>query len=259
MTRKNEPNRRVKTAETAFEILETIRELDGARVTELANRLDLANSTVHDHVVTLEDLEYLTKNGQEYRLSLKMLDHGTWVKQDYTSLARLSRPVLEELAVETDQSAWLIVEEHGKGVYLEKAMGENAVQNDVRIGMREDIHALAAGKAILAHLPDAERDAIIDRQGLERHTNHTITDRDTLYDELKTIREQGFAMMDSELIEGLRAVGSVIIRSDEVLGAIAVVGPSTKIDDEYFESALPEMVMGGRNEIELKIKYEQTT
>jgi DNA-binding IclR family transcriptional regulator len=257
MTEKNPPNRRVKTAETTFGVIEAIRDMDGAGITELADQLDLALSTVHDHVATLENLEYVTKTGREYNLSLKLLDHGTWVKQQYSTISKLSKPLLEDLAAETGQSAWLIVEEHGRGIYLEKAMGEHAVQTSVRVGNREDLHTLAAGKAILAHLPETKIEGIIDRHGLENRTAKTITDRDTLFEDLRIIRERGFALMDEELIEGLRAVGSVITCSDEVRGAVAVAGPLTQMDDEYFEETLPQKVIGVTNEVRLKIKYDQ--
>lgn len=257
MERSGTPNRTVKTAQTVFDIIEALRALDGAGVTDLADHLGLAPSTVHDHVTTLESMEYVRKDGDEYALSLKFLDHGTWIKQTYDTISDLSKPVLDGLAAETGESTWLIVEEHGRAIYLEKAMGEHAVQTNVRIGMREDIHALAAGKAILAHMPETAVEAVVDRRGLAARTEHTITDCEALYEELETIRERGYATMDGELLEGLRAVGSAITYSDRVLGAVAVAGPSTRIDDELFRDDIPEAVTAAANEIELKAEYSR--
>ncbi|MFB6187002.1 MAG: IclR family transcriptional regulator C-terminal domain-containing protein, partial [Halobacteriaceae archaeon] len=66
------------------------------------------------------------------------------------------------------------------------------------IGARRLPHANAAGKAILAHLPEDVVHDILDRTGLPEHTKHTITSRKELFDELDSIRERGYAVNRGE-------------------------------------------------------------
>jgi len=54
---------RIEAVERSLEIVDAIHKLDGARVTELANYLDWAPSTVHSHLKTLEHHRYLVKEG----------------------------------------------------------------------------------------------------------------------------------------------------------------------------------------------------
>ena len=180
------PPRRVKTADTVFEIIETLQEMDGASLAELADELDFAKSTLHDHLSTLVAKEYVVKSDDEYSLSLKFLNHGVFVR-DNTDIWHAGRPIIEKLADHTGEIAWLIVEEHGRAVYLDKARGERGIQTHAEVGRRGYLHSLASGKLLLAYMPDERVDEIIDRHGLPELTSATITDRDELENELERI------------------------------------------------------------------------
>jgi len=78
----------------------------------------------------------------------------------------------------------LFVEKHGRGVFLHRSTGKNAVGTNTRIGGTLPLHASAAGKAIIAFLPGDRLDEMIKQQGLEEQTPHTITDEETLREEL---------------------------------------------------------------------------
>lgn len=95
------------------------------------------------------------------------------------------------------------------------------------IGKRVPLHNIAAGKAILAHLSEERVEEIIGQHGLEEWTERTITDREALFSELETIREQEYARNDGETFEGFRAVASPILHEGELLGSIVVSGPVT--------------------------------
>jgi DNA-binding IclR family transcriptional regulator len=252
MTAEDGRDRRVKSANTTFDIIETIHELDGAGVTAIAESLGLAKSTVHDHLSTMVDKEYLIKEGSSYQLGLKFLTHGIHAR-DHLGVLPTVQPHLEQVASETGEIAWFLVEEYGRGVYLSKAKGDRAVQPYGTVGDRVDLHGIAAGKAILAHLPEPRVRGIIDEHGLEPQTSETVTDPDRLLEELESIREQGIAFNDEESIVGHRAVASPIRPADGLLGAIVVSGPKKRLQDERFTEELPELVSGTANAIELEL------
>lgn len=251
-------NRRVKTVDTVFDIVEAVRDLGGGTVTEVADHLGLAKSTAHDHLTTLQDKEYLIKEGDTYHVGLKFLDHGMYVKASKDILTA-ARPTLKELADKTGEIAWLYVEEHGKAVALGRIPGEHAVVTVGRVGMFTPIHAPAAGKAMLAHLPDRRVEEIIDRFGLAALTENTITDPDALVQELNVVRDRGFALNDEETRLGLRAVGSAIVCEGNVAGAISVSGPLNRLRGEYFREEIPAEVLGAANVIELMISEANDT
>jgi IclR family acetate operon transcriptional repressor len=244
--------RSVKTAETVFEIVELLDGVGAASLTTIATELDMPRSTLHPYLTTLVDQEYLCKEGNEYRLSLKFLDHGITVQQN-EPVYEASAPFLEQVADETREIVWLVVEEHGKAVCLRKAEGEHAIQPYKRIGLRMTMHDIASGKAILAELDDRRVREIVDQHGLPERTERTITDTDELFAELEEIRETGVALNDGESMEGFRAVASSICTDGTLRGSLVVSGPRNRIRGERFREELPRIVSGTTNALELEL------
>jgi DNA-binding IclR family transcriptional regulator len=248
----NTSGRTVSTANKTFEIIEFIDSVGSARLNEIATQLDIANSTAHDHLSTLVNCEYLVKNGYEYQLGLKFLSHGIRVRNQYEVYEAASSS-LSQIAEKTGEIVWLVTEEYGRAVYLDKALGEAAIQPYGTIGGRVDLHSIAAGKSILAHLPEDRVNKIIDKWGLNSMTEHTITDSEELKRELDVIRSQGYALNDEESMLGFRAVGAPILVNETPVGSIAVSGPKNRISDDKFEQKFPEIVSGTTNAIELSL------
>lgn len=245
----------IKTTDTVFRILEAIQEMDGGRVTEIAEHLDVTKSTVHRHLSTLKEREYVVKRGDEYEIGLRFLDLGQYAKTQNPAYVKAESKV-RELASETDERVQFIVEEHGQAVYVARETGEHAVETDPGIGKRVPLHATAAGKAILAHIPESCLEQIIDEQELPKITSNTITDKEELYEELEIIRDRGYSFNDQENIEGLRAVGVPLIgQNDEVIGALSVSGPTKRFTGDRYKREIPELLMGVANELELNIVY----
>ncbi len=180
---------------------------------------------------------------------------GGYAQRQVTAYPKIKEKV-DELAAETGERAQFIVEEHGQRVYLYTDVGESAVQTGAHVGKRGAIHTSAAGKAILANLPDDRIDTIIAEHGLSEGTTDSISSRADLYDELETIREQGYAFNQQETTEGVNAVGAAVLDSDgTVIGSLSVSGPANRIKDDWLTEELLEQVLGAVNELELDIKH----
>lgn len=254
MNQDRKPRRPVKTTYTVFNIVEALLELQGARLTELAEHLDMAKSAVHNHLATLEQEEFVVKDGDEYRVGLKFLDYGTQVR-DRINVYQTAKPELKDLANSTEEVAWLFIEEHGRGIYLLNFEGRRAVTTSGYPGKRAHLHYLAGGKTILAHLPEHRVEEIIDRHGLPARTEETITTREELYEEIETIREQGFAFNDEEEVAHVRAVGAPILLGGTIIGAISVAGPVNRLRSDRFRQTLPEEVMATAETISLRLSH----
>jgi IclR family acetate operon transcriptional repressor len=245
----------VKSVETAFRILDALKDLDGAGVSELATHLDIPKSTIHNYLSTLVQEEYVVKDGLTYHVGIRFLEYGAYARVQL-SIYEIATPEVDELAATTGELANLMVEEHGRGSYLHRARGDKAVQVEAHVGTRVPLHGTALGKAIMAHLPRERVNEIVERHGLPASTPNTITDRETLDDELARIREEGVAFDDEERIAGLRCVAAPILsKNDRVLGAISVAGPSNRIRDDRFTEELPRRVLETVNVIELNVTY----
>lgn len=242
------------SVQTTVEIIEAVRVLDGPGVSAIAEELELPTSTVFDHLQTLEQNEFV-KNDGGYRIGPRFLDVGGYArKQD--PLYDVAEPELQKLAHKTGEHANLITEEFGKSVFYAKAEGQDAFQLDTHVGKQVHLATTSGGKAILAEFPDEKIEAILDEHGLPTVTDHTITDRDRLFEEIEEVRRRGFAIDDEERIAGVRCVGSSITDDGgDVIGAVSVSGPKSGMQKERFLEEIPDLVLRTANVIEVNMKY----
>lgn len=250
----NETGRKLRTVETAIQLLDVVREHGGLNTAEIASELGLAKSTVHGYLSTLETHNYVYKEGQTYRIGAEMLNVGSHVRHRHPHY-RLATGMVDEISGETTERAQFIVEEYGKGVVIHTSTGSKGVQVDSRIGKRSYLHASSAGKAILAWSSRDLLDDVIDQVGLVALTDNTITDRGELVDELEAISERGYSYNREESIEGLHAVGVPLLHDGAVVGAISVSGPSHRLAGPEFETEIPNYLLGMANEFNLRVTH----
>ncbi|WP_246998203.1 IclR family transcriptional regulator [Halosolutus gelatinilyticus] len=248
-------HRPVETVDTAFDIIELLKRDDGLGITAIADELGLAKSTIHRHVKTLESRGLLVREDDSYRISTWFLDYGVHVRNEHTPFSVI-KPKVDELAAETDEKVWAVIEEHGMGVHIYGAQGRHSVKTHARIGQRTPLHQFAAGKAILAHLPDDRIDEILDEYGLPGRTDQTITDRDDLRDQLETVRDRGYAFNREESVVGVHAVGAPVRdRSGIAVGAISIAGPANRLRGGLLTEELPDLLLGATNEVEINLAH----
>lgn len=244
----------VQAIETTFSIVEALRKLNGAGPSEVAEQLGMATSTVHDHLRTLEESEYVIFEDGTYRIGPRIFEFGGHARKQM-KIHRVAEPEIQRLALETGEHANLMIEDHGKGIFLTKAQGEDAVHLDTYVGMRVHLQTTALGKAILAHMPRDRVEAILDRHGLPSVSENTITDRETLLEELETSRERGYTIDDEERVTGMRCVAAPIKGEETVLGAVSISSPTSRMKGKRFTEEIPELVRDTANVIEVNMTY----
>ena len=246
--------KRIQAVQTSLAILEALKENQTAGVTEIAHAIGVTKGTAYNHLATLREEGYVVKTeADEYQLGLKFADLAYHAKARVPILS-LARAEVEKLGEKSGEMALFTVEEHGLGVCLHVAYGEDAVTTPLHVGYRNTLHHTAVGKAILAHLPEEDVREIIDRRGLRQVTEHTITDEETLFEELADVRRRGIAFNEEETMHGLVGVGAPVIDQEgEVLGALSVIGPRSRFDEERFRQELPDMITRHVNIIEINL------
>jgi DNA-binding IclR family transcriptional regulator len=249
--------RKIGSAERVFDIIEILRDYDGATVSVVADELDTAVSTAHQYLHTIEERSFIVRENNEYHVSLRFLDYGTYARS-LQPAQQLAKEKVQELAEETGERAQYVVPQHGSAVVLYTATEKKAVKTGVTPGTHAPLHASAAGKAIIASFSDERIFDIIETKGLHPLTEHTITDRDHLLTELERIREEDVAFNDQEHMNRLRAVG-VPVRNpnDDVMGALSVSAPTNRFKGDIFTQEIPDLLLGTANELELNIEYSE--
>jgi DNA-binding IclR family transcriptional regulator len=246
----------IKTVPVALHLVDTIRSLDGATLSELSDAVEMPTSTVHDHLRTLEMEGYLVSEDNEYHISTRFLEIGDYV-QRRKKVFGIAKQELDELAETTGHHANLMIEEHNQGVFLYKSRGPDAVTVDTHAGMRVPLQTTALGKSIMAYRPQDEVETIVDEHGLPDVTENTISSREALYDELERIRERGYATDDEERVRGMRCVAAPIRNDDgRAIAAVSVSAPKSRLRDERFTEKVPDLVNNVANIVEVNITYQ---
>lgn len=241
-------SRHVKSVQTGFRIIHVLQNYDGATLNELAEQLDLAKSTVHNYLSTLESMGYVVNYDGTYRLGLRFLTHGMAAKSSL-KIGDLIERALDEIAREVSQAAWWIVEEFGRGIFVEKAVPDGCQRIYGRVGKRSYLHTHAPGKAILAELPEEYLQQVIDYHGLPTNTTQTLDNLERLREQLAQIRDQGFAFSDGEAALGVQSVGVAFEDPGGRSHAIGVFGYSHDLGGEQLDKDIPSLLRTTANEL----------
>lgn len=241
----------IKSVQTTFWLIETLVKSGGATLPELAEELDKPNSTVHDYLISLRNLGYVAKTGTKYRVSTRFLDMGESARRKM-AVFDPAKSEVDNLARQTGEHASLSVGENGMNVLLYISKGEDALDLGVSEGFRMPMPTNAPGKAILAYLPENQIGEILDEHGLPKVTENTLTSRAELFDQLEQIRERGYATDVGERVEGVRAVAVPIVPAGSVRGALTISGPAHRMEEEWFETELPDLLQRAANVVEVQ-------
>jgi DNA-binding IclR family transcriptional regulator len=248
------PTRTVKAADTLLSVIAGLQELDGAGVTELAEHLGLAKSTVHDHLSTLREHGYVSKDGNMHHLSLRFLDHGSHAR-DRLDLESAVRPAIDNLAADTGETVWFTIAEQGELVYLYRARGDRSIDFVCRTGRRLPIHVTAAGKAILATYSDQEIRSIADDRKLITRTDQTVTDVETLLEQVRAIESDAVALTRGEDYPGVASLAASVTSPDATVGGVSVSGPNKRFREADLDEIRSEL-LATVDEIELRLSLD---
>jgi IclR family acetate operon transcriptional repressor len=227
---------------------------NGVGVSQVAREVGLPISTVHRLLATLVKRGFasLDPESRRYYLGLKVFELSSQVSLP-KGLSEVALPTMRRLAEITGESIFMAVREGAELVYIERAEGQSRISISGTIGARGPLYCTSQGKAILAFLPETEREEIIARIRPERRGPNTITDLDELRRELERTRERGWAVADEENEEGIRAVGVPIMSArGRPMAAMSVAAPVFRVSMRDLEKFAPLLSEAAR-EIELRL------
>lgn len=251
----NDPDNVIKSVETSITIVECLQEREVAKVGEIAEATGSSKGNVSKHLATLVKHGFVDKTENGYKLGLRYLDLGGFV-QDNIRGAPLIKPKIRELADVTGEVAQFAVESNGRSVIIYRETGHQGVSTRTRVGRYLPMHQVASGKAMLAHMSQEKIEEIIQTHGLHAATENTITDKETLLEELATVRQENIAINNAESTKGLYAVAAPITMSSGTLvGACSVSGPSHRMHNEEKIAEVKDTLLSFVNEIELNLTY----
>jgi DNA-binding IclR family transcriptional regulator len=197
---------------------------DGASIRELVARLHLPRTTVYRILNTLQLHDMVRRSADgDYRLGPRLLALAARaVDLDGVDLPVLARPHLERLSAATGEACKVSVIDRDGLLVCAVSEGKREYALTVVPGQRLPLHAGAAGKVLLAHLPPDELARFL-ALPLPRHTARTLADPKRLGRELARIRRQGWAEDKGEFSPSICAMAAPIPdRAGKIIAALSV-------------------------------------
>jgi IclR family acetate operon transcriptional repressor len=200
---------------------------------ELMQLTGLEKNQLYRSIKTLEEAGFLALNPDGKFGMTELLHHlsSFIAPPSQRSLPLLAAPFLDELAVLTGESVNLFVRHGDYAVRVDRRDSPQMVRLASVLGMAAPLHAGAVPKAMLAFLPEEEREKILaGLSSLPAYTERTVLDDVVLRRELNEIRSRGYSISDGDYDSSARGVGAPII--DElglVVAGISVGGPSFRV------------------------------
>lgn len=197
---------------------------DAARMTatELAEKVDISRSAARRYLLTLVHIGLASTDGQNFWLTPKVLNLG----RSYLDSARLPRaivPFLQRLTLQLQISTNYSVLEGDDVVYVSRVNAPQALTSGFEPGTRLPAYTATAGRVLLSAKLDADLWAYLERVQLVSFTHLTVLDKEQLFNELVTIRADGFALTENQYEIGLRGISVPIkSRSGALIGALSV-------------------------------------
>lgn len=214
----------------ALDLLDALDEGGAATLTELSARTGIPKATALRILANLEERQIVQRDGQSrFRLGMRLLQLGTRISADL-DLRTVARPILRALHQDLDETINLGVPAEGGLVYIDILQSSRGLQMTATIGMRDDYHSSALGKAMMAEWPLAAVERALPPDPLPRKTAKTILTLPLLLDALQRTRDDGFAIDDEENEPGARCVAAPLFdHRGQCVGAISVAGPAGRV------------------------------
>lgn len=245
----NESPGGVQSVDRAVSVLEILAREGSAGVSEVAAEIGVHKSTAFRLLAALEERDLVEQNSErgKYQLGFGVLRLASAIP-GRLDIVRQSQSVLDDLARRLDETINLAVVRAHYSVHVQQALGSAAVASQNWVGQLTPLHATSSGKILLAYMGRAMRDEILDEAGLKAYTEHTITSREALTEQLARVHEEGFATSFEELELGLNAAAvPVYDHSGAVIGAVSASGPAYRFDKARIESVAADLKAAGNH------------
>lgn len=202
---------------------------DGVAAKAVADELGLQLPTAYNLLSTLVAEGLLAKDGRRtYTLGPKAAVLVDAVARDTTAPDYYLEP-LNELAQRTEETAYLSAWRQGQIRVLATVEGAHAVRvTGLTTGRGGLAHARASGKLLLAFARPEVRESVLGSGRLEKRTEHTITSRARLDEELEWIRVHGYAVDREEYADGVICISAPVVEEQTVVAAYTVSVPTVR-------------------------------
>ena len=201
---------------------------------EISKRLNLPLSTTYKYIDVLHKRGFLEKRSGSKKIGLGvMIFRLGRVYAAGFDLIDVVTPHMNSLMEKFGETIFLTAIEGWNAICLESMEPRRLIKLSVERGRTLPLHAGASSIILLAFQNDEFVADYIEHNGLPSYTDNTITEQGALYAELKLTRERGYALSDSEVDYGAKAISAPILEPNgNLVAALTIAGPSERFDKQ---------------------------
>ena len=208
-----------------FELVELIAQShNGMTGKDLAEISQIPVSTTFRMLKFLSDHDFLRVDRGIYTLGVGFVRWGN-VARKQNPLIQAARPVLKELAYQTQETVHLAKLQGDKIIYIDKVEGSRPIRMNSLIGKLNPLYCTGIGKAIFAFQTPEVQSRLLENIEYTAYTNTTITDEAAMRCELELIRQRGFAIDNCEHEDWVYCIAAPILSvRGECVAGISISG-----------------------------------
>jgi IclR family transcriptional regulator, pca regulon regulatory protein len=223
-------------------------------LSEVARATGLTRAAARRFLLTLVKLGYVRNDGREFSLRPRVLELG-YAYLSGIALPEVAMPHLEEISAKLHESSSISVLDGQNIVYVARVPTKRIMTVSISVGTKFPAYATSMGRVLLAGLSEADLEKYLAEADLEPFTANTVTDRARLREIVHEARLQGYAIVDQELEEGLRALAAPIRDSSgAVAAAINVSAHASRVSPDAMRADLLPSLLEAASQIEADLK-----
>ncbi len=223
-------------------------------LSEVARATGLTRAAARRFLLTLVKLGYVRSDGREFSLRPRVLELG-YAYLSGLALPEVAAPHLEELVARLHESSSISVLDGHHVVYVARVPTKRIMTVAISVGTRFPAYATSMGRVLLAALSEPELERYLAEATFEAFTSRTVTDPDRLRAIVREVARQGYAIVDQELEEGLRAIAAPIRGAADVgTAAINVSAHASRVSMAAMRSEILPALLGTVGQIEADLR-----
>jgi DNA-binding IclR family transcriptional regulator len=248
----------VQSLERALTILNKLSDYpEGIQIARLSEQVGLSKSTVHRLLATLANMNYVVKDtdSDKYKLGLQILFLSRNILNN-NDIVHTSKPYLEKLSREINETVHLCIEDRGEIVYIDKIESNQTIRMFSRVGNRAPMYCTAVGKILYSGMESEYFEELVSKVNFIAKTEATITSPEELREEIDKIKKQKYALDNIENEEGIRCIAAPIYNHiGKIIASFSVSGPSNRVTMDRINDILIEKMRQTSLDISRNLGY----
>lgn len=207
-------------------------------LSEVAAQTGLTRAGARRILLTLQTLGYVASDGKYFELTPRILDLG-FAYLSSQPLWNLAIPAMEGLAESVQESCSTGVLDGLEVVYVARVHTHKIMSTNLGVGSRLPAFWTSMGRVLLAGLPQAQLQELLASCPREAYTRFTLLEDAELLHAIALVRQQGWALMNQELEEGLISAAAPIVNArGDIVAAINVSGQANRTNAQAMQTRI---------------------